>query len=59
MRTNILSMTMLHTQQMATIRSEANTCGDAIDNAEKAHPGFLAVVTHSLAGEHNNATVNR
>ncbi|TXG98842.1 MAG: hypothetical protein E6R08_03655 [Nevskiaceae bacterium] len=59
MRTYILSMTILHTQQKATFRCEANTFGDAIDKAEKAHPGFFAVLTHSLPGAQNNATVNR
>ncbi|WP_240951359.1 hypothetical protein [Pseudomonas veronii] len=52
-------MTILHTQQKATFRCEATTFGDAIDKAEKAHPGFFAVLTHSLPGEQNNATVNR
>ncbi|WP_434676719.1 hypothetical protein [Pseudomonas sp. D3-10] len=59
MRTYILSMTILHTQQKVTFRCEATTFGDAIDKAEKAHPGFFAVLTHSLPGEKNNATVNR
>lgn len=59
MRTYILSMVVLHTQQKATFRCEASTFGEAIDKAEKAHPGFFAVLNNSPAGEQNNATVNR
>ncbi|TXR38637.1 hypothetical protein FVE88_13835 [Ectopseudomonas mendocina] len=59
MRTYILSMTVKHSTQRATFRCEATTFGEAIDKAEKAHPGFFAVLTNSLQGEQNNATVNR
>ncbi len=59
MRTYILSMTILETQQKATFRCEAITFSEAIDKAKKAHPGFFAVLTNSLPREQNNATVNR
>ncbi|MBM1197692.1 hypothetical protein [Pseudomonas weihenstephanensis] len=59
MRTYILSMTILHTRQKATFRCEATTFSEAIDKAEKAHPGFFSVLTQRLSGEQNNATVNR
>jgi len=52
-------MTVKHSTQRATFRCEATTFGEAIDKAEKAHPGFFAVLTNSLQGEQNNATVNR
>lgn len=59
MRTYILSMVILGTEQKATFRCEATTFGEAIDKAKKAHPGFFTVLNNSLAGEQNNATVNR
>ncbi|WP_047229971.1 hypothetical protein [Pseudomonas brassicacearum] len=59
MRTYILSMVILGTHQKTTFRCEATNFGEAIDKAEKAHPGFFAVLNNSLAGEQNNATVNR
>ena len=59
MRTYILSMVVLGTQQKTTFRCEASTFAEAIDKAEKAHPGFFSVLTNSLPGEQNNATVNR
>lgn len=59
MRTYILSMTILQTQQKATFRCEATTFSEAIGKAEKSQPGFFAVLSHSLPGEQNNATVNR
>ncbi|HHM5367338.1 TPA: hypothetical protein ACRNJF_002880 [Pseudomonas aeruginosa] len=59
MRTYILSMTILHTQQKTIFRCEATNFSEAIDKAEKAHPGFFAVLINSLPREQNNATVNR
>ncbi|EPK9144687.1 hypothetical protein PXI52_006414 [Pseudomonas aeruginosa] len=53
MRTYILSMTILDTQQKATFRCEAITFSEAIEKAEKAHPGFFSVLTNSLPREQN------
>ena len=59
MRTYILSMVVLGTQQKTTFRCETSTFAEAIDKAETAHPGFFASLNNTRPGEQNNATVNR
>ena len=58
MRTFIISLVELVSMERKEFRCEAETFAEAIDKAEKAHPGFFAVLRPSVAGGQRNASVN-
>ena len=59
MRTYILSLVNLSTGKQASFRCEAASFSDALEQAEKAHPGIFSALRSPNPEESKHAAFNR